>query len=285
MVADLLQRSGQTETDIVIIKTTGDMVLDRPLSEVGGKGLFTKEIEAALLDGRIDCAVHSAKDLETVLPGPLMLAAFLPREDVRDVFIGRGGVTLEGLPAGAVVGTASLRRQALVRRARPDLRTEVLRGNVQTRLQKLSDGVCDATMLALAGLKRLGKEDVATQILGTDAFPPALAQGAIAVQIRRDDAAMADALVPLNHSATEVAVTAERGFLSALDGSCRTPIAGLATVDRGVVALKGLVAKPDGSRFEETATEGPADDAEAVGQEAGKALRSRIGEGFFETAS
>jgi len=282
MVADGLKReAGVEQAEIVVIKTTGDLVLDRPLSEIGGKGLFIKEIEEALLDGRIDCAVHSAKDLETALPERCALAAFLPREDVRDAFIGRDGVRFSDLPAGAVVGTASLRRQALVRRARPDLRCEVLRGNVATRLGKLEAGVCDATLLALAGLKRLGNEAVATEILDTEIFPPALAQGAIAVEIRRDDAATAEYLARLDHAPTAIAVAAERGFLAALDGSCRTPIAGLATVADGQVSLTGLAMTPDGGRSEAIAGEGPAAEAAAIGREAGAALRARLGADFF----
>ncbi len=281
MVAEGLQRNGAA-TEIVVIKTTGDMVLDRPLSEVGGKGLFTKEIEAALLSGDIDCAVHSAKDLETTLPAPLTLGAFLPREDVRDVFISRDGLRLDELPAGATVGTASLRRQALVRRARPDLKLEILRGNVQTRLAKLNAGVCDGTLLALAGLKRLGTESVATEILDTDRFLPACAQGAIAIEIRRDDDRAIEALGPLDHADTRTAIAAERGFLAALDGSCRTPIAGLATVRDGRVTLRGLLASADGRRIEEIEADGPAADAATLGYEAGRDLRTRIGDVAFE---
>lgn len=280
VAAALKNEAGVEATEIVVIKTTGDRILDRPLSEVGGKGLFTKEIEEALLDGRIDCAVHSGKDLETTLPDRLMLGAFLPREDVRDAFIGRDGVGFAALPEGAVVGTASLRRQALVRRARPDLRCEVLRGNVQTRLRKLQDGVCDATLLALAGLKRLGNEGVATEILDPEIFPPALAQGAIAIEIRREDAAM-ETFARIDHADTAIAVGAERGFLAALDGSCRTPIAGLATVGDGCVSLTGLVAMPDGSDSAAITRDGPSGEAAAVGYAAGKELRGRLGAAFF----
>ncbi|MEM0908591.1 MAG: hydroxymethylbilane synthase, partial [Pseudomonadota bacterium] len=230
-------------------------------------------------------AVHSAKDLETVLPDALILGAFLPREDVRDAFIGRGGVPLSALPEGATVGTASLRRQALIKRARPDLNCAILRGNVQTRLAKLEAGECEATLLALAGLKRLGQEEVATEILDIERFPPALAQGAIAVETRRDDARVRAALTTLNHPATAHAVHAERGFLSALDGSCRTPIAGLATVENGSVSISGLVATPDGAHFAEAEGSGPADDAFAVGHEAGAGLRRRVGDHFFQSWS
>ncbi len=281
MVAAALKNDAGVEaTEIVVIKTTGDMILDRPLSEVGGKGLFTKEIEEALLDGRIDCAVHSGKDLETVLPELLTLGAFLPREDVRDAFIGRGGVRFADLPEGAVVGTASLRRQALVRRARPDLKCEVLRGNVQTRLRKLDEGVCDATLLALAGLKRLGDEGVATEILDPTTFPPALAQGAIAIEIRRDEASL-ETFARIDHRETAIAVSAERGFLAALDGSCRTPIAGLATVGEGRVSLTGLVATPDGADSADITRDGPVEEAAAVGFEAGRELKGRLGAAFF----
>ena len=281
MVAEALKtEAGVEATEIVVIKTTGDRILDRPLSEVGGKGLFTKEIEEALLDGRIDCAVHSGKDLETTLPDSLTLGAFLPREDVRDAFIGRDGERFADLPPGAVVGTASLRRQALVRRARPDLRCEVLRGNVQTRLRKLGEGVCAATLLALAGLKRLGNEGVATEILDPEIFPPALAQGAIAIEIRRETAAL-ETFARIDHAETATAVSAERGFLAALDGSCRTPIAGLATVADGRVSLTGLVAQPDGSDSKSITGEGPAAEAAEVGFAAGRELRRRVGDGFF----
>lgn len=281
MVAEALAANAMGETEIVVIRTTGDRVLDRPLSEIGGKGLFTKEIEEALLDGRIDCAVHSAKDLETVLPASLTIGAFLPREDVRDVFIGRDGARLAELPEGSLVGTASLRRQALVRRARPDLRVAVLRGNVQTRLAKLGAGECDGTLLALAGLKRLGNESVASEILDPRRFPPACGQGAIAVEIRRDDDRAVDALAPVNDLATEIALHAERGFLAALDGSCRTPIAALATVEHKSVSLMGLVASPDGERIEEITSRGAATEAAEMGYDAGRRLRARVGEDFF----
>ena len=269
-------------SEIVVIKTTGDKVLDRPLSEIGGKGLFTKEIEAALTERRIDCAVHSAKDLETILPAELTLGAFLPREDVRDVFIGRGGMTLAELPPGATVGTASLRRQALVRRARPDLKCAVLRGNVQTRLKKLEAGECDGTLLALAGLNRLGIPQIATEILDPTVFVPACAQGAIAVEIRRDDDRMIEACRAIDDRATERTVQAERGFLAALDGSCRTPIAGLATISGEDIELIGLVAAPDGTRVEEITGRGLVTEAAEMGYDAGRRLRARVGEGFFE---
>ena len=283
MVADTLKANAQVEeTEIVVIKTTGDQVLDRPLSEVGGKGLFTKEIETALLAGEIDCAVHSGKDLETVVPDGLALAAFLPREDVRDVIIGRDGMTLDDLPEGARIGTASLRRQALVRRARPDLTIGVLRGNVQTRLRKLQEGECDATLLALAGLNRLGMAHVASAILDVVRFPPACAQGAVAVEIREADTRMREMCAAIDDTETERAVTAERGFLAALDGSCRTPIAGYARISDGEITLDGLVATDAGERIEEVAGRGPVADAAEMGFDAGRRLRARIGEDFFD---
>ncbi len=215
---------------IDVIRTSGDAILDRSLADAGGKGLFSKEIEEALLAGTIDIAVHSAKDMPTMLPPGLMLAACLPREDVRDVFIGRGAKTLGDLAAGAVVGTASLRRQAMVKRLRPDLRTEVMRGNVETRLRKIAEGAADATLLALAGLKRLGLEKHATAILGIDEFLPAVGQGAIGIEIRGKDEKTRKLIAAIDHADTSTALAAERAFLAVLDGSCRTPIAGHATI-------------------------------------------------------
>jgi hydroxymethylbilane synthase len=268
---------------IEIIKTTGDMVLDRPLAEVGGKGLFSKEIDAALLDGRVDLAVHSMKDLETWLPDGIALAAILEREDVRDVFISHKADTLDELPGGSVVGTSSLRRQAQILRRRPDLKVETFRGNVQTRMRKLNVGEADATLLALAGLKRLGMAEVATEIFEPEILLPAVAQGAVGVTCRDGDADMAARLEVLNHALSWQRVAAERAMLAALDGSCRTPIGGLAEFgpDR-VMTLRGLVAKADGSEFFETARIGPASDAEAMGTDAGEELRRRAGPGFFE---
>ena len=226
---------------IEIIRTSGDMIRDRPLAEVGGKGLFTKEIEDALLAGRIDLAVHSAKDMPTVLPAGLAIVAVLPREDPRDAFISRKSRTLHELPHGAVVGTASLRRQALVKRLRPDLAVVNFRGNVETRLRKLDAGEVDATLLALAGLKRLGRADAATAILSTDEFLPAVGQGIIALEARADDARTRALLDAINDRDAATALACERAFLAVLDGSCRTPIAGYATVRAGALA----VSRPD----------------------------------------
>ena len=233
--------------EIRVIKTSGDMIQDRPLAEVGGKGLFTKEIEQALSDGAIDLAVHSTKDMPTVLPNGLVLAAALPREDARDAFISRKAVSFAGLPQGAVLGTASLRRQALAMRLRPDLRVVSLRGNVETRIRKLDAGEVDATLLALAGLKRLGLAGAATAVLEIDAFLPAVGQGAIGLETRENDDKTRAVLARISDDATLTAISAERAFLAVLDGSCRTPIAGHARIAGDVLSFRGLIAKPDGS--------------------------------------
>jgi hydroxymethylbilane synthase len=269
--------------EIVVISTKGDRITDRPLAEVGGKGLFTEEIEAQLSDGRLDIAVHSSKDMPTQLPDGLLLSAFLPREDCRDAFIGRASATLEGLPEGAVVGSSSLRRAALVRRLRPDVKVVSLRGNVQTRLRKLEEGVVDATLLAMAGLRRLGMEGHATEILEPDQFLPALGQGAICIESRSGDAATDAMLAAVNHSATMAALTCERAFLAALDGSCRTPIAGLAEISGDALSFRGMVLSPDGAASFETAIEGPVDDAGLLGRNAGEDIRAKAGSGFFES--
>ena len=264
-----------------IIKTTGDAIQDRPLSEAGGKGLFTRELDIALLEGSIDLAVHSAKDLPTALPEGIAIAGFLPREDVRDAFISRRFKSLHDLPSGATVGSASLRRQAQVRRLRPDLGVTLLRGNVQTRLAKLERGEVDATLLALAGLRRLGLTDHVTTILDTDDFLPAVGQGAIAIAIRAGDEPVRQALEPVLHVPTGLALAAERAFLTILDGSCRTPIAGHARLVGGELEIRGLVLRPDGSESLETARRGSLADAAALGRDAGSELRGRMPAGFL----
>jgi hydroxymethylbilane synthase len=266
---------------ITVIKTSGDIIQDRPLSEVGGKGLFTKEIEQALSDDRIDLAVHSSKDMPTVLPDGLILAACLPREDVRDAFISRKAPTLAELPRGAVVGTASLRRQALAKRLRPDLQVVSFRGNVETRLKKLEDGVVDATLLALAGLKRLGRENAATSILDVDTFPPAVGQGAIGIETRADDRRTRDLVAAIGDVDTLTALTTERAFLAVLDGSCRTPIAGHARVAGSTIAFRGLILRPDGSEALETSRSGALTEAAALGADAGRELKGRAAPDFF----
>ncbi len=268
--------------ELKIIRTSGDAIQDRPLAEVGGKGLFTKEIEEALLDGRIDLAVHSAKDMPTVSQPGLMLAACLEREDARDVFISFKAPSLAELPQGATLGTASLRRQAIARRIRPDLRVVPLRGNVDTRLRKLADGECDATILALAGMKRLGLESHATAIMSIDEFLPAVAQGAIGIEVRADDTRTREILARIGHADTFTAVACERAFLAVLDGSCKTPIAGHATLSGGVLQFRGLIVRPDGSRAHETAVAGAQKDAVVIGGDAGRTLKQYAGPGFFD---
>jgi hydroxymethylbilane synthase len=260
---------------IVVIKTTGDAIQDRPLSEAGGKGLFTRELDAALIAGEIDVAVHSAKDVPTFLPDEIALAGYLPREDARDAFIGAGGTRFADLPAGAVIGSASLRRQAMVRRARPDLSVELLRGNVQTRLRKVESGGVAGTLLALAGLKRLGLQSVVTEILDADAFMPPVGQAAIAIAARANDARARDRLAPILDAPTGVALAAERAFLAVLDGSCRTPIAGHATLAGGRLSFRGRLLRTDGSDAWDAAGEGPAADAAAIGEAAARDLLSR----------
>lgn len=280
----LMDAHGLAEDDfeIVVIKTTGDMILDRPLSEAGGKGLFTKEIEEALLDGSIDLAVHSSKDMPTVLPDGLELSTFLPREDVRDAFISRKFKSLADMPEGAVVGTSSLRRQAMVKKVRPDLKVVMYRGNVQTRLEKLDKGVADATLLACAGLKRLGQSTIITSAIETDDFLPAVGQGAIGIETRIGDQRILDLLTPIHDANTERALACERAFLGALDGSCRTPIAGLAKIEDGKLQFEGLVLMPDGSAHFDIVEEGSAEEAEAVGLRAAEKLRAEAGTAFFE---
>ena len=277
------QRVEEAAIEIQVIRTTGDTIQDRPLSDVGGKGLFTKEIEQALLDGAVDLAVHSAKDMVTILPAGLVLAGCLPREDVRDVLVSRVAASFETMPKGAVVGTASLRRQAQVLRLRPDLKVVPMRGNVGTRLDKLARGEADATILALAGLKRLGVADAATAILTIDQFLPAVGQGAIAIETRIDDVATRDAISPISDAATVTAVSAERAFLAVLDGSCRTPIAGHAWIDEGEFMFRGLIAKPDGSATFEASRHGATGDAASLGADAAQELKGRAGPDFFVT--
>ncbi|HCL65966.1 MAG TPA: hydroxymethylbilane synthase [Rhizobium sp.] len=268
--------------EIVVLSTKGDRITDRSLAEVGGKGLFTEELEQQLLSGELDFAVHSSKDMPTSLPEGLFLAAFLPREDVRDAFIGGAVRRLLDLPQGATVGSSSLRRQALIRRLRPDINVVTFRGLVDTRLRKLAEGQVDGTLLAYAGLKRLGKLDVPTELLDPEAFPPAPAQGAICIESRIGDDAVNTLLAAINHGPTFDAVTCERAFLEALDGSCRTPIAGHATCEDDRIRFSGMILTPDGSIFHSVKVEGDASDAAALGRSAGEAVRAKAGSGFFE---
>ena len=265
-----------------IIRTSGDAIQDRPLAEVGGKGLFTKEIEEALLDGRIDLAVHSAKDMPTFSQAGLMLAACLEREDPRDVFISHKARSFAELPQAATLGTASLRRQAIAKRGRPDLRVVSLRGNVETRLRKLADGEVDATILALAGLKRLGLVQYATAIMNEDEFLPAVAQGAIGLEARANDARTREILSRINHADTFTAIACERAFLAELDGCCKTPIAGHATLSGDALHFRGLIARPDGAAAHDIAGTGNRQDAIKIGTEAGHELKRLAGPGFFD---
>ncbi|MGV1786297.1 MULTISPECIES: hydroxymethylbilane synthase [Agrobacterium] len=268
--------------EIVVLSTKGDRITDRALSEIGGKGLFTEELESQLLSGELDIAVHSSKDMPTVLPKGLYLSAFLPREDMRDAFIGRTAPKLLELPQGAVVGSASLRRQALIRRLRPDLSVIIFRGQVETRLRKLEEGQADATLLAFAGLIRLGMENVPTDILDPKEFPPAPAQGAICVESRIGDTRMDELLSPINDIPTYDAVTCERAFLAALDGSCRTPIAGFATCHGEELHFSGLILTPDGQTSHSVEISGARKDAEDLGRKAGEDVRARAGSNFFD---
>ncbi|KAJ6678123.1 PORPHOBILINOGEN DEAMINASE [Salix viminalis] len=271
---------------IVIIKTTGDKIQSQPLADIGGKGLFTKEIDEALINGDIDIAVHSMKDVPTYLPEKTILPCNLPREDVRDAFISLSAASLADLPDGSIIGTASLRRKSQILHRYPSLSVEEnFRGNVQTRLRKLNEGVVKATLLALAGLKRLNMTENVTSILPIDDMLPAVAQGAIGIACRSNDDKMVDYLASLNHEETRLAVVCERAFLETLDGSCRTPIAGYARKDEnGDCIFKGLVASPDGTRVLETSRKGPYafDDMIAMGKDAGQELLSRSGPGFFD---
>jgi hydroxymethylbilane synthase len=271
---------GEGAVGLSVITTSGDRIKDKPLRDFGGKGLFTKEIDEALLGGDVDLAVHSMKDLETDLPAGVSIAAVLPRADVRDAFVSGRAPTLAELPPGAVVGTSSLRRSAQLRRFRPDLRVVDLRGNVETRLKKVGEGQADATLLALAGLERLGLASCATSILSTEEMLPAVAQGAIGVTCRSDDAGTRALLAPLNDALSATAVTCERSFLARLDGSCKTPIAGLAEISDGMLRFRGLILTPDGSQWYGIELTGAAANAERIGADAGEELLARAGPDF-----
>ena len=258
-----------------VITTSGDRIRDKPLREFGGKGLFTKEIDEALLAGRVDIAVHSMKDLPTELPEGIVIGAVLRRGDVRDAFISRKAGSIAELPKGAVVGSSSLRRQAQVRRLRPDLEVIDFRGNVETRLAKLEQGVADATLLALAGLERLGLTDRVTAVMPAKDILPAVAQGAIGITCRARDARTLALLAPVNDDISATAVACERAFLAELDGSCKTPIAGLAEIADGRLHFRGLALNPDGTDWEEIAVEGNAEDGVTLGSDAGRDLAAR----------
>ena len=267
--------------EIVVIKVMGDMIQDRALKEIGGKGLFTREIEDALLDGSIDIAVHSMKDMPTEQPKGLILNTYLPREDVRDAFISLSPGGLADLAQGATVGTSSLRRKAQLLHRRPDLRIVEFRGNVQTRLRKLGDGVAHATFLAMAGLNRLNMTDVPRQPIDPADMLPAVAQGAIGIERRLDDHRTADLLAAIHHGPTGQRLIAERSFLAALDGSCETPIGGLAELSDGTLTLRGEILRVDGSQVLADAGAAPIEDGALLGRELAQGLLAKAGPDFF----
>jgi len=268
--------------EIVVISTSGDRILDRPLKEVGGKGLFTKEIEQEMLDGKIDIAVHSMKDMPVEQPDGLMLGCYLPREDVRDAFVSSHFNNVSDLPSGSKVGTSSLRRKAQLKFFRPDLEVVEFRGNVQTRLKKLSDGVASCTFLAMAGLNRLGLADVAQSAINPSEMLPAIAQGAIGIEWREADKKTADILKKIHHEETAQQINAERAFLAELDGSCQTPIAGLATIEGSSLKLTGQVLRTDGSdSISETASSNIEDGPE-LGRELAQKILAQAGPNFFD---
>ncbi len=267
--------------EIVVIKVTGDQILDKALKEIGGKGLFTREIEEALLDGGIDIAVHSMKDMPTVQPAGLILDCYLPREDVRDGFVSPAVAGLMDLPQGATVGSSSLRRRAQLAHRRPDLKLVEFRGNVQTRMKKLEDGVAVATFLAMAGLNRLGMAQHAKPIAVTEMLP-AVAQGAIGVERRLADPRAEAMLAAIHHTPTGQQLAAERGFLARLDGSCETPIAGLAVLEGSTLWLRGEILRPDGTRVLAGELRGPVADAAAIGAALADQLLAKAGPGFFD---
>ena len=267
---------------ICVIKVMGDQILDRALKEIGGKGLFTREIEEALLAGDIDIAVHSMKDMPTVQPDGLILGCYLPREDVRDAFVSPEFASLEALPQGAKVGSSSLRRRAQLAHKRPDLQLVEFRGNVQTRMKKLKDGVADATFLAMAGLNRLGMAHHARGPIDLAQMLPAVAQGAIGIERRLSDTRAKTMLDAIHHGPTGLQLTAERAFLARLDGSCETPIAGLAVLDDEDLWLRGEILRPDGSRVISGDMRGKAADGAAIGAALADELLGRAGAGFFD---
>ena len=274
--------SSEGAIQLCIMKTQGDMVLDKALKDVGGKGLFTKELDVALLGDEVDICVHSMKDVPTWLPDGTVLPCMLEREDTRDVFISPSATSLSGLKDGSVIGSASLRRQAQILAKNPTLKCVNFRGNVQTRLRKLDEGVVDATLLAYAGLKRMDMADEATAVLEWEEMLPAVAQGAIGIQCRDDDERALRYIDALNHEETFTCVSCERAFLAALDGNCKTPIAGQAQIIDGELRFQGLVASVDGSKIYRSSKVGAPADAEKIGREAGEEIKAEAGIEFFE---
>lgn len=269
--------------EIVVIKVTGDMIQDRALKEIGGKGLFTREIEEALLEGSIDIAVHSMKDMPVAQPQGLILNTYLPREDVRDAFVSLTHDRIVDLGEGVTVGTSSLRRRAQLLARRPDLNIIEFRGNVQTRLKKLADGVAEATFLAMAGLNRLGMDEVKRMAIEVEEMLPAVAQGAIGIERRLDDGRMAEMLAAIHDTPTGQRLGAERAFLAALDGSCETPIGGLAELDGGTLRLRGEILRTDGSEVMTDDATAPIEDGEALGREMAAKLLEKAGPGFLHS--
>ncbi len=270
----LLKAHPHITVEIVHIVTSGDKFLSQNLADIGGKGLFTKEIEDGLLDGSLDIAVHSMKDMPTKLPDGLIIGAMIAREDPRDMLIGAGLKSIGDLPREAIFGTSSLRRAAQVKIKRPDIKIVPFRGNVQSRLTKLNNGEVQATMLAKAGLNRLGIKEINGVVLEVEEFLPAIAQGAIGIECRENDTKIRELLAPLAHKNTMLAVDCERAFLRVLDGSCRTPISGYAMIENDSIFLRGLIAKPDGSSFKQGELRGSVKDAEAIGVDLGKMLKN-----------
>ena len=267
--------------EVVVIKVLGDEVQDKALRDIGGKGLFTREIEEALLDGTIDIAVHSMKDMPTLQPEGLVLDCYLKRADVRDAFVSPRHGSIAELPPGATVGSSSLRRRAQLALRRPDLKLVEFRGNVQTRMRKLEEGVAEATFLAMAGLTRLGMLSVARGPIAPEEMLPAVAQGAIGVERRADDARVAAMLAAIHHEETGLRLAAERAFLLRLDGSCQTPIAGLAVIERGELWLRGEILRPDGSESVLGERRGPVGQGAEIGRALAEELLGRAGPGFF----
>jgi hydroxymethylbilane synthase len=285
LVARLLsERHGVPVEDIAIqvITTSGDRLTDRPLSEAGGKGLFSKEIEAAILAGEVDLGVHSSKDMATVLPEGLVLSTFLQREDVRDAFVSHKYASLAEMPGGTRLGTSSIRRAAQMLRERPDVTIVPFRGNVDTRLRKLEQGIADATLLAAAGLNRLGKSSHIRSYIDPRRFPPAPAQGAIGLEHRRDDERTANLVAPLNHGATATAIAAERALLAELDGSCRTPIGAFTELNETSCTVHGEILSPDGAEAFTASLSGTPADAKALGSELGRKLLGLAGPDFVK---
>ena len=270
------------EVEIEVISTSGDQIQDRPLSEIGGKGLFTLEIEQKLTSGEIDMAVHSTKDMPTELPDGLELCCYLPREAPEDAFISHKATALDDLPNRAVIGSSSLRRQAMIKQLRPDIEVVTFRGNLQTRLRKLKEGQVDATLLAVAGLNRLGMQDIIASVIPRESFLPAPGQGAICVEVRSDNASVKTLLSDIHDETTGLQMLAERAFLSALDGSCRTPLAAHAEVNGDTVLLHGMILSPDGSQSFGNSMSGLVQNASEIGRELAQQLRRKAGPRFFE---